>query len=85
MQLSNKLFQQGNVEERLKFMKFYGRYGDLIKQYEAPLPNIIWHSGGWSYAATPSNDKTLHLFVTLLQNWTLLPNLTFTQMHEVPI
>ena len=33
--LSNKLFEQGNVKERLKSSskKIYGRYGDLIKQY----------------------------------------------------
>ena len=34
--LSNKFFEQGYVKERLKssLRKFYGRYGDLIKQYE---------------------------------------------------
>ena len=34
--LSNKLLEQGYVKERLKssLRKFYGRYGDLIKQYE---------------------------------------------------
>ena len=32
--VSNKLFEQGYVKERLKssLKKFYGRYGDLIKQ-----------------------------------------------------
>ena len=40
MQLSNKLFKQGYVKERLKSSprKFYGRYGDLTKEYEAPSP-----------------------------------------------
>ena len=37
--LSNKLLGQGYVKERLisSLRKFYGRYGDLIKQYEVPL------------------------------------------------
>ena len=40
MRLSNKLLGQGYVKERLKssLRKFYGRYGDLTKQYEAPSP-----------------------------------------------
>ena len=38
MRLSKKLLEQGYVKERLKssLKKFYGRYGDLIKQYEVP-------------------------------------------------
>ena len=40
MRLSNKLLEQGYVNERLKLSlrKSYGRYGDLIKQYEVPSP-----------------------------------------------
>ena len=40
MRLSNKLLGQGYVKERLKssLRKFYGRYGDLTKQYEVPSP-----------------------------------------------
>ena len=40
VQLSNKLLGQGYVKERLRssLRKFYGRYGDLIKQYEVPSP-----------------------------------------------
>ena len=36
---SNKPFEQGYATERLKssLKKCYGRYGDLIKQYEVPL------------------------------------------------
>ena len=45
--------------------KFYGRYGDLIKQYET------------TFLRTPSIDQTLHQLLTLLLIWTLLPNLTF--------
>ena len=41
MRLSHKLLWQGYVKERLKSSrrKFYGRYGDLTKQYEAPSPS----------------------------------------------
>ena len=37
--LSNKNLEQGYAKERLKssLRKFYGRYGDLIKQYEVSL------------------------------------------------
>ena len=40
--LSNKLLQQGYVKERLKssLRKFYGRYSDLIKQYEVSHTNV---------------------------------------------
>ena len=41
--LSNKLLEQGYVKERLKssLRKFYGRYGDLIKQYEVSLTQML--------------------------------------------
>ena len=41
--LSNKLLEQGYVKERLKssFRKFYGRYGDLIQQYEVSLTRML--------------------------------------------
>ena len=40
VRLSNKLLGQGYVKERLKssLRKFFGRYRDLTKQYEAPSP-----------------------------------------------
>ena len=43
VRLSNKLLGQGYVNERLKssLRKFYGRYGDLTKQYEVPLSRIL--------------------------------------------
>ena len=43
MQLSNKLFEQGYVKERLKssLKKFDGRYGDLMKQYAVPLSQML--------------------------------------------
>ena len=41
--LSNKLLDQGYVKERLKssLKKFYGQYGDLIKQYEVLLSRML--------------------------------------------
>ena len=43
MRLSNKLLGQGYIKERLKssLRKFYGRYGDLTKQYEVPLSRML--------------------------------------------
>ena len=43
VRLSNKLLGQGYVNERLRssLRKFYGRYGDLIKQYEVPLSRML--------------------------------------------
>ena len=43
MRLSNKILGQGYVKERLKssLRKFYGRYGDLTKQYEVPLSRML--------------------------------------------
>ena len=39
--ISNKLLEQGYAKQRLKssLRKFYGRYGDLIKQYEVSPPH----------------------------------------------
>ena len=79
MRLSNKLLGQGYVKERLKssLRKFYGRYGDLTKQYEVPLSRMLhdildddhiqWH---------PPLIRHYTNFWPLLI-WTLLPNLTF--------
>ena len=41
--LSSKLLKQGYLAERMKssFRKFYGRYGDLIKQYEISLSRML--------------------------------------------
>ena len=78
--LSSKLLGQGYVMERVKssLRKLYGRYGVLIKHYKVPLtlPNVTWHSGTWSSTVTPLTDKTLHQFLNLSPNWTLLPILT---------
>ena len=41
--LSSKLLKQGYLVERLKssFRKFYGRYGDLIQEYEVSLSRML--------------------------------------------
>ena len=41
--LSSKLLKQGYLAERLKssFKKFYGRYGDLIQQFEVSLSRML--------------------------------------------
>ena len=41
--LTNKLLEQGYVKERLEssLKKFYGWYGDLLKQYEAILSRML--------------------------------------------
>ena len=79
MRLSNKLLGQGYVKERLKssLRKFYGRYGDLTKQYEVPLSQMLhdildddhiqWHP--------PLMGHYINFWP--LPIWTLLPNLTF--------
>ena len=43
VRLSNKLLGKGYVKERLKssLRKFYGRYGDLMKQYDVPLSRML--------------------------------------------
>ena len=79
MRLSNKLLGQGYVTERLKssLRKFYGRYGDLTKQYDVPLSRMLhdimdddhiqWHP--------PLIGHYTNFWPLLI--WTLLPNLTF--------
>ena len=79
VRLSNKLLGQGYVTERLKssLRKFYGWYGDLTKQYEAPFSRML-------HAILDDDDIQWHPtlighytnFWTLLI-WALLPNLTF--------
>ena len=41
--LSSKLLEQGYLAKRLKssFRKFYGRYGDLIQQYEVSFSRML--------------------------------------------
>ena len=72
MRLSNKLLGQGYIQERLRssLRKFYGRYGDLIKQYEVPLSRVL---------RDILDDDHIQWHPPLINPliWTLLPNLTF--------
>ena len=70
--LSNKLPEQGYVKERLKSIlrKFYGRYGDLIKQYEVSLlqmlNDILWPGHiQWH----PPSDLTLYRTRPFTEFW----------------
>ena len=70
--LSNKLLEQGYVKERLKssLRKFYGRYGDLIKQYEVSLTqmlnDILWPDHiQWQ----PPTDQTLYRTRPFTEFW----------------
>ena len=70
--LSNKLLEQVYVKERLKssLRKFYGRYGDLIKQYEVSLSqmlnDILWPDHiQWQ----PPTDQTLYRTLPFTEFW----------------
>ena len=79
VRLFNKLLGHGYVNERLKssLTKFYGRYGDLTKEYEVPLSRMLhdmldddyiqWHP--------PLIGHYTNFWPLLI--WTLLRNLTF--------
>ena len=84
LRLSNKLRGQGYVKEHLKssLRKFHGRYGDLTRQYEVPLFQILhdildddhiqWHP--------PLKGHYTNYWPLLI--WTLLLNLTFNQIVQ---
>ena len=70
--LSNKLLEKGYVNECLKLSlrKFYGRYGDLIKQYEVSLSqmlnDILWPDHiQWQ----PPTDQTLYRTLPFTEFW----------------
>ena len=70
--LSNKLLEQGYAKERLKssLWKFYGRYGDLIKQYHVSLSqmlnDILWPDHiQWQ----PPTDQTLYRTRPFTEFW----------------
>ena len=82
VRLSNKLLGQGYVKERLRssLRKFYGRYGNLIKQYEAPSPEcyttfwmmIIYSDTFYWSGITPIFDPITDL--DLITKFDFLPN-----------
>ena len=70
--LSNKLLEQGYVKGRLKssLRKFNGRYGDLIKQYEVSLSqmlnDILWSDHIQWQPPTDQNLYRTRLFTEFL-------------------
>ena len=70
--LSNKLLEQGHVMERLRssWRKFYGPHGDLIKQFEVSLSqmlnDILWPDHiQWQ----PPTDQTLYRTRPFTEFW----------------
>ena len=61
--LFRKLLKQGYLVERLKssFRKFYGRYGDLIQQYEVSLSQMLMIFWPLTKSDFPT-DQTLYKF-----------------------
>ena len=49
----------------------------------ASLSNVIWQCGSWPHTGISSADQTLHYFLTLLPNWSLLRSLNFYWILEV--
>ena len=79
--LSSKLLGQGYVRERLKssLRKFYCRYGDLIKHYEAPLSQMLHDILGHDHIQWhPQLSQTLHQFANCtsmyrhIYNWNIV-------------
>ena len=69
--LSNKLLEQGYVKERLKLSlrKFYGRYGDLIKQYEVSLSQMLNDILWTDHIQWPPTDQTLYRTRPFTEFW----------------
>ena len=61
--VESKLLKQGYLLERLKssFRKFYGRYGDLIQQYEVTLSRMLNDIWPLTNSDFPT-DQTFHQF-----------------------
>ena len=59
----------------------YGRYGDLIQEYEASLSRMLndnkWQSDRWPITVTS------HLIKISTNFMTLIPSLTFTELRVV--
>ena len=72
MRLYNKLLEQGYVKERLKssLRKFYCRYGDLIKQYEVSLSQMLNHILWPDHIRwQPPTDQTLYRTQPFTEFW----------------
>ena len=79
-QLSSKLLKQGYLAERLKssFRKFYGRYWDLIQQYEVSLSRMLNDILILDQTVTSQPIRLSTNFMTLI------PSLTFTDYEWFP-
>ena len=78
--LFSKLLKQGYLAECLKlsFRKFYGRYEDLIQQYEVSLSRKVkWHSDPWPTVTS----QPIRLSTNCM---TSIPSLTFTDYEWFP-
>ena len=78
--LSSKLVKQGYLAESLKssFRKFYGRYGDLIQQFEVSLSRMLNDILTLDQQWLP---KTIRLSTNFM---TFIPSLTFTDYEWFP-
>ena len=78
----NKLLEQRYVKERLEssLKKFYGRYVDLIKQFEFHLTNPEWHFVAW-----PNTMTTLHRIRLYTNQWHFHRIRHFTELWQVSI
>ena len=81
MRLSNRFLEQGCVKQRVKSYqkKLYCRYGDRYNNRKFPSFECCITL----YVVTPCIDQTLQQLMTLLSNWTILLDLTFTQLRTV--
>ena len=79
MRLSNKLLGRDMSRKRLKssLRKFYGRYGDLTKQYEVPLSRMLHDILDDDHIQWPPSLIGHYTNFWPLLISTLLPNLTF--------
>ena len=77
--LSNNFFEHGYVKERLKssLKKFYGRYGDLFKQYEVLSQMTIC-----SLTKYNENPPPIRLYTNW---WPFSRTRSFTDLWEVSI
>ena len=75
--LSSKLLKQGCLAMKSSFRKFYGRYEDLIHQYEVSLSLMLWHSDPWPTVTS----QPIRLSTNFM---TFIPRLTFTDYEWFP-
>ena len=85
VRLSKTPLWQGYVKERVQSSLVSNEFlwlakGSFRTLSGPPLLNIIRHPWGRPYTFKPSNDQTVHQYLTRLLIWTLLPNFTCYQI-----